>query len=548
MHLRLVFDASQMQPIRGDFFAFFLIALLAGIASPARSEVPSELEPSFAEAVLAYRQDRPAEALQKLVPLLRQAPSTLEFLELKALALKSTKNDPESANTYQEIIQQKTSAKAPNSELAPYRFELGLIRFRQMDYSGARGYLEQALAESFNAGPSNYFLGMIHFQLGNLETAAQHFRGAIESGILELTPVSYFFLAQIALKASNPTEGIDHFVRARDISKSVIDKADAPPSAKEAATQILNASNKALETLDHNTWFGSVTVLGGYDSNVLTYPDSVATSSATGKQTAKLALQAGIGYATSPIKAFQLVPSLRSIANYNLNRESRSGEYLTNVLSLSANRRPLEKTVFGLRLDLPLTFQNQPLTPTSSSKYRVLNFGGSLGPTFRRQFNNRLTGTAESMWGYLKYPGDTTATSESIQRSGLTNNSRLALNWDLGSRWFNPGVSANYQSTQTKGTEYRNRNYGLGVQNLFHLFEEVRLIIGATGTYTSYYARVPSVREDKTILGYLNGLWNLNRKFAIMGDASFTSNGSTEKATYQYGRFTVAAGLSYNLF
>ncbi len=537
-----------MQILIQKKYNFLLIATLL-LGGPAlRADVPSELEPRFADAVLAYRQSQASDALQKLNALLKEAPGTIEFLELKALALKSTKDDRESSKTYAELIRQKLKARAPKKELAPYYFELGLIRFREKDFSKARENLELALAESFNSGPANYFLGMIYFQLGSLDQAAKSFQNAIDSGVSELAPVSYFFMAQVNLKASFPSGAIENFTKAKEISQKILDKTDAPASSKETAKQIFDAATRALDTLDRNTWFGSVALIPGYDSNVLTYPKSIAQSSATDQKTAKIAYQAAIGYATSPIRAFQWVPSYRLVGNYNFNRNSRSGEYATNILSLSGNRRPLERTVFGFRLELPCTFQNQPDSSIANSKYRVLNFGASVGPTFRRQFNSKLTGTAESVWGYLRYPGDPSASSEAIQRSGMTSSSRAGLAWDNGSRWFNPGFHLSFQNTKTKGNEYKVRTYGASLQNSLNVIENVRLMTGVSASYSHYYARTPSIREDNTIVAFANGLWNLNKKFSITADASYTNNGSNEATTYEYNRVTFAAGLSYNFF
>src|SRR4051812_20910866 len=108
---------------RALFFMVFLATLFSGAA---QAEIPSSLEPVYAEAVLAYHSNKPDRALSLLSQLLQKSPDSPEFLELQALCLKAANNDAKAADVYTHLIGLK---KSP-SERGPYRFELGSLRFK----------------------------------------------------------------------------------------------------------------------------------------------------------------------------------------------------------------------------------------------------------------------------------------------------------------------------------------------------------------------------------------------------------------------------------
>ena len=60
--------------------------------SSATAEVPTQLEPEYAEAVLAFNGKQYGRALKILDELIKLSPRSVEFLEMKALALKVTQD------------------------------------------------------------------------------------------------------------------------------------------------------------------------------------------------------------------------------------------------------------------------------------------------------------------------------------------------------------------------------------------------------------------------------------------------------------------------
>jgi len=107
-------------------------------------------EPRYAEAVLAYNTKKYEETLRILDSLLAEAPNLVEFLELKALALKSAKNDKESLKTYGDLIRVKIAEGVPQKNLAPYYFEVGVLYFRAKRIEESRSAFQFSIKNGFN--------------------------------------------------------------------------------------------------------------------------------------------------------------------------------------------------------------------------------------------------------------------------------------------------------------------------------------------------------------------------------------------------------------
>ncbi|RYZ61251.1 MAG: hypothetical protein EOP09_20210, partial [Proteobacteria bacterium] len=119
-------------------FRFFAIALLVAPLT-GFAEIPNESEPDYSEAVIFYNTKRFDRALTMLEQLQRTLPKSVEVLELKALTLRATQKDKQAAVVYKDLIDLKTKQAAPRKEIAPYAFELGMIRFNEGDFKKAIG-------------------------------------------------------------------------------------------------------------------------------------------------------------------------------------------------------------------------------------------------------------------------------------------------------------------------------------------------------------------------------------------------------------------------
>lgn len=514
--------------------------------SSAYAEVPTPLEPEYAEAVLAYNGRNYDRALKVLDELIKSSPQTIEFLELKALTLKSALNAKESAQAYIELIRAKREMKAPEKETAPYRFELAMIYFRADKMAPAKQQLLKALEFDFNVGASHFFLGLIAFKEAKWAEADRHFSGVTTSNAADLKPAAYFYRAQIAAKTAYPAGATQNFAAAQESAEAFMKDPEANPETKKIAQQIYDASAKALEPLNKNQWFGNVALLTSYDSNVLSIPNSVDAADATGKATVKEVLQLGLGYMTSPLSTIQFVPNYRGSFNYNFNRDSRAGEFISNTLALYVTRKPLSPFNLGLKLEGTYTFQNDVDPTTDKGTYRPFLFALSTGPYAKWEVGRKKFIGMEVFLGPQSFEQDDEQTA-TTKRSGTLVSTRAFWQNDNGDRFWNPSVSLTYTINSTDGSEFRSSGFTGGLSDLLYISDTTKLSLALTYALTSYPDRPIESRNDKTLTFQAALTKRINRRLTFLSDLSYTNNASNITDTYTYNRFAVSAGVSYSL-
>ena len=543
---------QQVYTMRRTLFLLFLSVSLFSLTRTVLADVPRELEPNYSEAILAYNSRNYDRALKLLDELHKKSPQTTEFLELKALALKSAKKTGESTTTYEALIKQKTAQGVDAEELAPYHFELGVARYRENKLKEAQEHLEFAARHDFNTGPTNFFLGVMNFKNGKLEEAGTNFREVTSTSISELQAPAYFYLGQVYYKTSQPGVAIQSFYSAKREADRILDDSASGDDLKKIASQIKAASEKAIEPLNKNQWFGNVSLATAYDNNISTLPESqtsgpsATTSSTLGKATLKEILQAGIGYMTSPTRAYQLVPSYRLSYNYNFNRLTRSSEYLSNIFSLYFTRTPLARTSYGLKAEGTYTFQNAVDPDTDKSKYTGFSIDTQFGPYIKHQLHPRWIVGGQVFAGPQIYLTDKTADSNSKQ-SGTKATAQAYIQHDRGSWFFNPTLTLSYQINETKGKDYKSSAPSASFSNIHYITDALRVSWSGTYTLTDYSKRTPK-REDKNLILQASTTYKLTPRFTLIADASYTKNTSNLNVLYTYNRFVTSAGVSYSLF
>ncbi|NDF15583.1 hypothetical protein EB061_09725 [bacterium] len=531
----------SLRPLRRFFPENLVVGLIAFAGlTPAEAEVIKAHEPRYAQAVLAYNSRKYEESLKILNQLLKESPGLVEFLELKALALKSAKNDEESAKTYAALIVSKTQAKAKPSEIAPYYFELGVIQFRGKKTQAAAANFEYFLAKGFNEIASRFFLGMIAFQGAMYSKAINHFEEVARSGVADLRGPALFYLGQSYLKISDSSRALASFSEARAWTEG---------SKEEVAKAIHTACMQILAPLDQSKKFASIALSLSYDSNVQALPNSLDGTLAINKGSLKSLLQAGYGYMSSPTRDFQWVPNYRLLYNYNHNRDTKEAEFLNQYFSLYLNRRPLERSAYGFKADTSVTFQNQFNDNTlTSATYRIFSLTGGLGAYYRTEVSKRITLYAEIGGGPQHYFIDSNLTDAKDKRSGMGYAARLSLTHVSLGRFLNPSLNLLFNEQSTSGTEFFSRGVAAYLANGMIFNDRFRGSLNL-GYAPTYYTRRPSgTRIDHNYSFSAEASWQLNPKWSWINDFSISYNDSNVPEIYEYRRWTLSSGLSYSFY
>lgn len=549
--------SAQHGPIASAFTALTALTLLAAAAasSLARAELPKELEPEYAEAVLAFNGRDYDRALKLLNELLRQQPGATELLELKALTLKSSKKGEQSAELYQKLIDAKTAEGADEEDIAPYHFELGVIRFREKKYDEARKHLEFAVEEDFNDGAANFFLGIIHFQGGNWAAAEDHFSDVTSSSADDLVPPSHFYLGQTSLKTGYAPGGVRHLVYARDTANEILERSTSSADTKTVAAKIKAQAEKGLAPLDRSRKYANVAALTGYDSNVLAFPDDFS-GEASGKTSPQVLLRGSAGWMSSPLDTYQLHPSIRSEFNYNLNPSAFQGMIVRTTPSFYVTRTPLARFSIGGKVETPVSFKGT--TDGDSKTFGLFSSSIELGPFVRWEMFRRTFLTFEFFPGLTRYKGDKVV-EPVLMRSGPTMKLRLGIQRDTGSRFFNPAFSISHferglheeqEGEPWQPREFAARGDSISFSNLMYLGND-RIALSISREDTSYDRREGPQRSDVTALIGATYTRKWSQKITLLGQVAWTRNWvrpAEDRASYAFRRFLVSAGASYALW
>ncbi len=515
------------------------------MGSVAHAEIPNDLEPDYSEAVLAFNSKDYNRALFMLDQLLTKFPKQAEFLELKALTLKSSKKESEAAAVYGNLIQSKTKEGKPKSEIAPYAYELGMIRFKEKKMEQAAQYFTYSAANGFNEGTSRFYLGLIAYENGQWESAQASFSGVLSSQAEDLKPAAHFYLAQTFIKTQYPQGAIQNYFSAKKLSAAVLKDEKLSEENKVLARQIDENSTKALAPFDKAQFFGNVSAITTYDSNVLAIPTAVTGAIETsGKSTIRENISGGVGYASSPLNSVQFVPSYRFSLNRNFNADSRSSEFAENSLSLYATKDALARTSYGAKVEANLIFQTDVDPVTDEGTYRRYSHSIAAGPYFKHEIKKQWVLGGEVFFKPQTFARD--PSSEELKRSGNSYLSRFFVQNNAGRRWWNPMLALRYERVDTKGTEYNAGIVGAQVYNQMNFSDKTRAVALIDYSQYSYSERRTGSRTDKLLFIQASGVRRLTSHWSLLAIVDYTKNASNVEDQFSYNRVTLSAGVTYS--
>lgn len=517
---------------------------LLGPVSRATAEIANEIEPDYAEAVLEYNAQKYENTLKLLNEIQKKAPKTVEVLELKAITLKAMKNEKGAADVYRDLVQLKTKEGKDKKEIAPYAFELGVIRYNEKNWKQAEQYLNYSAKNGFNVDVSRFYLGLIQSQTQNWVSAEANFKETLSGKVDELKPAAHYYLAQVYFKLGYSADGFGNLIDAKKTAQIFIDRQDVQPESKKMAEQVRQAADATLLPFDKSQMFMNFTFLLGYDSNVLLVPsEGSSSSSASGKSTLKSLLSAGIGYATSPLATFQYVPSLRFNLNKNFNGESYSGEFADTTLSLYITKDVLAPISLGLKTEGTFVFQTQADALTAAKQYHLYNNTILLAPYMKWDASKAWSLGGEIGYRLTNFSGEETV-SESMKRSGSAVILKLSAQSKAARTYFNPTYSLRTEFISTDGTEYDATLMGLQLLNTIK-FEKVDFSQVLTIDRTTY-GTSSTDRSDTLMMLTLQATKKIGPRWALIAAADYSTNSSSDATSYSYSRYTLNAGVGYS--
>ncbi|OFY98255.1 MAG: hypothetical protein A2070_14415 [Bdellovibrionales bacterium GWC1_52_8] len=487
------------------------------------------LESMYSEAVIAYNKKQSDQALKLLNELLVASPNHVEGLELMALTLKE-KGDPTKAmEVYARLIKAK-----PEAARGPYYFEMGMMYHKANKPDLAKPYFEKALKLGFNRSTTQLFLGLISFTAGRLNESEKSFTEVKSGGAPEMKLLAHYYLGLIHFKNGYGAGGTYELTAARNLARDL-------PNSK-MTTDIAAGADKILAPFNKDQWFGNMTFLTEYDSNIATLPTSAAAANASKKSTPNLMLNGGAGYMTSPTNTVQWVGNYRFSVNKTTNVQTKSYEYFNHTPALFMNISPLSRTTGGLKVEGNLAFNNMPKDPEQPNgayifrKYSTY-FEGS--PYFRYELAKGVQSELEA--GYRKITNDSDPT-----QSGNLLRVRGSTHATTSSQLLNPGASVSYEKLNTLGIDTRSNSLDFGLFNTMKLSGSDILNLSVDYTLSRYPLSTTS-RSDKTTVARLSAVHTLSPAFSLLGEVNYTANSSSLADAYSYNRLAVGFGMGWTL-
>lgn len=531
---------------RLGWFLLAPILVLPSLFPIAEAALPTALEGPYAEAVLLRNAGKSKEAAELLADLQKKAPESTEIIELLALSLKDEGQLDASANLYWRRINLGLKGREGPKELLPYFFEVGQIRFRQDRRAEASVHFTRTWKGGFNPGVSRFYLGLIDFGKGRWLEAITHFDGTLSSSANELHAPAEFYKGQALEKLGWSIDSLDAWVSAKRLADGSLADPAASDAAKSIAAQVKKGVSPLLESLDRPRVFAAASFLGGYDSNVLSLPADVSGTEETRRKTLKIISQLGLGYATSPVHEAQAVASYRITHNYNLNRETREGEYLSQFLSGTWTRNPLNTRLFGARFDVAYLSQNQVSETTGQATQSPYSLTPALAGFYRHRVFPTWTARYEALLSYGRFFADPDQL-EDLRRSGPRTEIRATLSPTRKGELWNPTLGLSFGREFTSGKTYRNWNGSIQAGNELVFSERLTGTFTFSAVYSNYGDRTPETRTDTLMGGYWNMAYTWTERWTLLSDASFMRNSSNLDETYGYSRFQVSFGIAYSL-
>ncbi len=491
------------------------------------------LESQYAEAVIAFNSRNFTESLRILQEVIQKDPQYLQALELQALNLKVTGKLKESLKTYNQLLKIK-----PKDEHGPLHFEIGTTLFQQKRYKDAKKYLQSALRKNFNPIPSRFFIGLIELAQKNPSRAEREFRILTQSGASEYAVAAHYYLATALFQQGATSEGTAEL----SLAKTEAAQFEENPLARE----VRQMAEQALLPLDRSRWFGNVTTLGMYDTNVALLPEAITSTDSTGNASAKWILSGGAGMMTSPISSFQWVPNWRFSTNQNFNSAAVESEFVTQQLSLFLTYHPLHPFHWGARVEGSATFQNRISDSESgSTRYQPFSTTGDFGLFVKYIPHSKLKTQWDLYYKLLSFATD--LDTGTAQRSGYNWGTRFFVRADSGSRWLQPDLTLTYERLQPNGLDYQGHQLQSDLSNSIRVGQRQLLQTTLQLVQLDYSATSPVQRKDWSWTLKASYLIPASSSFTVVFDFAQTQNLSSVPEAFNYSKQTAGVGLTLSL-
>ena len=529
----------------------FLFLFFAAYQSEGRvtflKDPPRELEEKYSETVLLFYQKKYSQALILAAEILEKAENQ-KTLELKGLLLKSSGNFAEAKKTYRYIIDRVNEAGLVATEASGAYFDLGTIEFQFKNYDQSQENFSFCITNNFNQGASYFFRGLTNYEKNQYDLAMQDLNAALASNALSIKALAALYLSEIHSKQQSFDEAIFYLGEARRYSdeQKASGLIDVTAELKDNQKSVASKIKQNIRALNSEQDFRNAALILTSDSNVLSVPGSGTVADIfSGKSSTKLTLKGLLGHADGYFEDMQEVWSYQFSGNLNENRQTETGQFLTNDFIYIWNHQAWSEHFESFRLGLNSNFQYQVNPDSKQGAFGPYSLSISGGYSKKDRINENSSLTSDYFIKYENFLQDPVFSSF-MKKTGFEAGLSYFKNWDSKKQILNPALGITLRGRLADGSEFRNLGFQLTALNEFYFSQKNLAGLTLSYAYVDYNERPGEKRIDSIYTVEWNQSYKYSEATTALFSYSYTLNNSTITEVYKYDRTLLSAGLSYS--
>lgn len=507
--------------------SFILSGLLSAKLNP-------QWESTFTEAQIAFASSEHKESLRLLNQILKREPSQKESLELQAEIYQSLGNWKEAGKSFQRLL--ASSDPEAKSSMGNYAFKAGEIALKLNKRQLAKNYFNQAILENTEVSASSFSVGKIEFDEKNWAKAREYLREASKSSLFR--PSAQTLIALTYKNENRVSDALGAFIEAKEAALYQLRSGSLSlERSKLLAQDVLKTADRELRSFDRASWTAEVGASSGYDSNVLTMPNSDDAANISSEGSFKQDLFWRLRYASSPTNPWQYLGTYSGAINHNFNELTRGGQFFSHDITQYITRGYLKRTQFGAKLSGTGLFQYR------TDAYRPFSLSGSVGPFVKTKIEGGWIWGAESYFSQIRnYLDDSLPFA--ARRSGWEQNLRTYLAYSGTNPYWAPGVYLAGTLLRPEGTEFSGSRINIDFTNAMTLSSSV-FIAQSIGALAAWYPnRALGERTDQGLNLAVSGGYQATPAFSLIAQLSYDTNFSSD-GNFRYNRYNGSLSGTY---
>lgn len=502
-------------------------------------------EVDFSQAIL-YLNEKKYELAQETIARSLAKGSSFKALQIQALILKEKGDLTEAKNKYTTLYKLAAKENVPDSFLPSIRFEMGIIELLQKNYQPAIVHFNFVVSKQFNVSAALYFRGIAHSKIDENDLAIDDFKSVLSGDSSLLYAPAALAISDIENRSGSQDEAIYYLAKADAFNKRVLKNTylDDENDLQQYVQSISQVIAESVKGNNVSRYYKSVSILAGYDSNVLSVPSSgSAASYFSNRSSAEVYFQGMIGHATAPFSTRQDIWAYQFSINQLQNTSTQTGEFAVNNFNYVWNWAPLSANSQSLNLVADYVFQYQVDPDSGKGQFSAFARGSGLTYLRKKRISPSESNAIEFSTKYESYLQDP-AFDQTEQKSGLYSHISITQSYDNKKKYWNPSYMLKGSYDKTVGNEFVNYGAQVSVIDKIIYSDRNQSDLSLSYSHLIFDKRALKTRVDDVFILQWAQNYKISNQWTGLGSASYTLNNSNIQDQYQFDRVTYYVGVN----